>query len=77
MSSDAIRYVIKNGDGRYGCEFYGRSKIRFGPFNPPITTLYQTYGEPKNVIAELIKQGLYKEGDLKIVKFGEIEGDEA
>lgn len=73
MNDDAIRYVIKNPDGRYGAEFAFGKKFHFGTFNPPITTLYRGIAEARMVIAEQVKQGIYKEGELKIVKFGEIE----
>ena len=73
MSNDAIRYVIKNPDGRYGAEFAFGKKFHFGTFNPPITTLYRELAEARMVIAELVKQGNYKEGELKIIKIGEIE----
>ena len=68
--SSPERYVIMNSDGKFACEFGGRQHLRFGDFNPPITTLYYTEREARNVIAELHKRGHFVDDNLNVAKFG-------
>lgn len=66
---DTDKYVIRNEDGKF-ISVFANGEVIFGDFNPPITTLFDSEDEARELIRELVIRGKPIKGQLLVFRYG-------